>query len=249
MIAPIRPRRFRRYFSHFEVRFLFVTIAVICATFAVVLMLDLFREGATAAFDRSLILAFRSPTNSADAIGPHWVEDMGRDFTALGGFPVLSLLTLAIVGFLVFRRLPAAAAIVLGSTLVALALSSGLKSAIDRTRPDLVPHGQHVYTASFPSGHSMHAAATYFTLGGLLALFQQRRRVKVFVLGMAAFTTFLVGVSRVYLGVHWPTDVLGGWAFGTFCALVTVLLARWLLTIPEVAEEVEKEEGAADESR
>jgi undecaprenyl-diphosphatase len=249
MIATAKPHRFRRYFSHFEVRFLFVTIAVICATFAVVLMLDLFSEGATAAFDRSLILAFRSPADASDAIGPHWVEEMGRDFTALGGFPVLSLLTLAIVGFLVFRCQRAAAAIVLGSTLVALLLSSGLKSAIDRTRPDLVPHGQHVYTASFPSGHSMHAAATYFTLGSLLALFQQRRRLKVFVLSMAALTTVLVGVSRVYLGVHWPTDVLGGWAFGTFCALVTVLLARWLLTIPEVAEEVEKEEGAADESR
>lgn len=248
MIAPTRSNRLRHHFSHLEVRFLFVTIAVICATFAVVLLLDFFHEGATAAFDRSLILAFRSPSDASDAIGPHWVEEMGRDFTALGGFPVLSLLTMAIVGFLVFRRQRAAAAIVLGSTLVALALSSGLKSAIDRTRPDLVPHGQHVYTASFPSGHSMHAAATYFTLGSLLALFQQRRRLKVFVLSMAAFTTVLVGVSRVYLGVHWPTDVLGGWAFGTFCALVTLLLARWLLAIPEVAKEVEKEEGAVNES-
>lgn len=248
MIAPTRSARFKHHFGSFEVRFLFVTIAVVCATFAVVLLLDVFREGATAAFDRSLILAFRSPTDAGDALGPHWVEEMGRDFTALGGFPVLSLLTLAIVGFLVFRRQRAAAAIVLGSTLIALALSSSLKATIDRTRPDLVPHGQHVYTASFPSGHSMHAAATWFTLGSLLALFQQRRRIKVFVLSMAAVTTVLVGVSRVYLGVHWPTDVLGGWAFGTFCALVTLLLARWLLTIPEVADEVEKEEGAVNES-
>lgn len=248
MIESSRSARFKHHFSSFEVRFLVVTIAVICATFAVVLLLDVFREGATAAFDRSLILAFRSPTDAGDALGPHWVEEMGRDFTALGGFPVLSLLTLAIVGFLVFRRQRAAAAIVLGSTLIALALSSSLKATIDRTRPDLVPHGQHVYTASFPSGHSMHAAATWFTLGSLLALFQQRRRIKMFVLSMAAVTTVLVGVSRVYLGVHWPTDVLGGWAFGTFCALVTLLLARWLLTIPEVADEVEKEEGAVNES-
>lgn len=248
MIESTRSARFKHHFSSFEVRFLVVTIAVICATFAMVLLLDVFREGATAAFDRSLILAFRSPTDAGDALGPHWVEEMGRDFTALGGFPVLSLLTLAIVGFLVFRRQRAAAAIVLGSTLIALALSSSLKASIDRTRPDLVPHGQHVYTASFPSGHSMHAAATWFTLGSLLALFQQRRRIKMFVLSMAAVTTVLVGVSRVYLGVHWPTDVLGGWAFGTFCALVTLLLARWLLTIPEVADEVEKEEGAVNES-
>lgn len=249
MSAPSHSQRLKRHFCSLEVRFLFVTIAVICVSFAVVLILDLFRAGATAEFDRSLILALRSPANAADAIGPHWVEEMGRDFTALGGFPVLSLLTLAIGGFLIFRRQRAAAAIVLGSTLVALLLSSGLKAAIDRSRPDLVPHGQHVYTASFPSGHSMHAAATYFTLGSLLALFQRRRRLKLFVLSTAALTTALVGVSRVYLGVHWPTDVLGGWAFGTCCALVTLILARGLLTIPEVAEEVKKEEGAANEFR
>jgi undecaprenyl-diphosphatase len=249
MIAPHYSHRLKHHFCSLEVHFLFVTLAVICATFAGVLMLDLFHAGATAVFDRSLILAFRSPADPADAIGPHWVEEMGRDFTALGGFPVLSLLTLSIGGFLVFRRQRAAAVIVLGSTLVALLLSSGLKAAIDRNRPDLVPHGQHVYTASFPSGHSMHSAATYLTLGSLLALFQRRRRLKLFVLSSAALTTALVGVSRVYLGVHWPTDVLGGWAFGTCCALVTLILARGLLTIPEVAEEVKKEEGAANEFR
>ncbi len=243
------PRRasLKHHFCTLEVRFVFVTIAVICAAFAAVLLLDLFRAGATAEFDRWVILALRNPVDTADAWGPHWVEEMGRDFTALGGFPVLTLLTCAIGGFLIFRRQRTAAMVVFVSILVALVLSSGLKAAIDRNRPDLVPHGQHVYTASFPSGHSMHSAATYFTLGGLLALFQRRRRLKIFILSTAALTTLLVGVSRVYLGVHWPTDVLGGWAFGSICALVTLLLARGLLTIPDVAAGVKSEEDTAHE--
>lgn len=237
---------FSRHFKTLEVRFLFVIFAAVSATFAVVLSLGLFREGGTSRFDEALILAFRNPEDLSDAIGPHWVEEMGRDFTALGGFPVLTLLTVAIAGFLLFRRMRATAAVIVGSTLLALLLSSTLKSAIDRTRPDLVPHGQHVYTASFPSGHSMHAAATYLTLGSLLALFQRRRRLKVFIMSAALTIMLLVGWSRVYLGVHWPTDVLGGWAMGTLCAIVTLLVARWLLGLPDVAEEV-RDEGVVDE--
>jgi len=246
-----QPGLFKRYFSSPEFCFLFVIFAAICATFVVVLSLDWFRDGATAGFDEALILAFRDADNLSDPVGPHWVEEMARDFTALGGFPVLTLLTFAIVGFLFFRGHRATAMLILITTLLALALSSSLKQTIDRSRPDLVPHGQHVYTKSFPSGHSMHAAATYFTLASLLALFQRRRRLKFFCLSIAAVTTVLVGFSRVYLGVHWPTDVLGGWGFGTLCALLTLLLARWLLSLPEVAEEVDGEvnhdEGVVDE--
>lgn len=240
-------KAFTRPFKTLEWRFLFVIFAAVSASFAVILSLGLFREGATSRFDEALILAFRNPEDLSDAIGPHWVEEMGRDFTALGGFPVLTLLTVVIAGFLVFRRQRTTAAVIVGSTLLALLLSSGLKSAFDRTRPDLVPHGQHVYTASFPSGHSMHAAATYLTLGSLLALFQRRRRLKVFIMSAALTIMLLVGWSRVYLGVHWPTDVLGGWAMGTLCAILTLLVARWLLALPDVAEEV-REEGAANES-
>lgn len=247
MTIDTRTGALARHFKTFEVRFLFVIFAALSAAFAVILSLGLFRSGATARFDESLILALRNPNDLADAIGPHWVEEMGRDFTALGGFPVLMLLTLAIAGFLAFRGVRAGAVLIVASTLMALLLSSSLKSGFQRARPDLVPHGQHVYTASFPSGHSMHSAATYLTLGSMLALFQRRRKLKIFILSAAVTIMALVGASRVYLGVHWPTDVLGGWAMGTLCALVTLLLARRLLEIPEVAEEFDDQansEGA-----
>ncbi len=107
-------------------------------------------------------------------------------------------------------------------------MSTLLKQLFSRPRPDLVPHESFVYTASFPSGHSMMAAVTYLTLGALLARVQPRRQVKAYLLVLAALVTLLVGISRVYLGVHWPTDVLAGWAAGAIWALLSWLVARWL---------------------
>ena len=117
---------------------------------------------------------------------------------------------------------------VLVVALGAIALSSGLKELIDRARPEIVPHETAVYTASFPSGHSMHSSSVYLTIAALLARIHSRRRIKIFILNFAIITIFAVGLSRVYLGVHWPTDVLAGWTAGTGRALLCWLLARWL---------------------
>ena len=116
-------------------------------------------------------------------------------------------------------------------------LSSALKWGIGRPRPDLVPHGMEVYTASFPSGHSTMSAVVYLTLGALLARTQPRWRVKVFLLGLAASVTVIVGISRIYLGVHWPTDVLGGWALGAGWACLCWLALLWLQMRGEVEPE------------
>ena len=101
-------------------------------------------------------------------------------------------------------------------------LSQTMKWAYARPRPELVPHGAEVYTASFPSGHSMMSAIVYLTLGALLARTQSDQGVKVYILSVAVILTVLVGTSRVYLGVHWPTDVLAGWALGGVWALVVL---------------------------
>jgi undecaprenyl-diphosphatase len=106
--------------------------------------------------------------------------------------------------------------------------SSLLKYGFDRARPDLVPHGSIVYSSSFPSGHSMMAATTYLTLAVVLAQAHSRRRVKGFFIAAAALVTMAVGASRVYLGVHWPTDVLAGWTAGTVWAVCCSLIARRL---------------------
>lgn len=185
-------------------------------------------EGGTKAFDRRMVVAMRNPEDLSDPVGPKWLEEMGRDLTALGGVGVLSLLSLASAGFLVLDGKRRSAVFLLGAVAGGLILSFALKSGFDRPRPDLVPHGAYVYTTSFPSGHAMMSAVTFLTLGSVLAQSQRRRRLKVYLILLALLITLAVGVSRVYLGVHWPTDVLAGWAVGAGWALFCWLIARWL---------------------
>ena len=185
-------------------------------------------RGRAPAFDEWLILALRTPGNLADPIGPRWLEEMMRDFTALGSTGVLTLMVLAITGFLALTRKGHAALLVLGSVTGGVLISQTSKWAYARPRPDLVPHGAEVFTASFPSGHSMMAAVVYLTLGALLARTQPDRAVKAYILAMAMLLTALVGTSRIYLGVHWPTDVLAGWALGGLWALLCLALMQWL---------------------
>lgn len=185
-------------------------------------------EGSSREIDSRVLLALRNPADRSDPLGPRWLEEMGRDFTALGGMGVLALITLAVCGFLVLDRKYRAALLVFLAIGGAQMLSLLLKQGFQRPRPDLVPHGAYVYTTSFPSSHSMMAAATYLTLGVLLARVTTRRRLKIFLIAFALVLTVIVGVSRVYLGVHWPTDVLAGWTAGGAWASICSLAARWL---------------------
>jgi undecaprenyl-diphosphatase len=185
-------------------------------------------EGETLRFDTWLLLALRVPGDTTDPLGPAWIEEMFRDFTALGGVGVLSLLTLISVGYLWLMGQRRVALFLLFAILGGLLLSSMLKSGFDRPRPDLVSHGSHIYTSSFPSGHSMLSAVVYLTGGALLAMVHSAHRVRVYLVGCSILTTLLVGVSRVYLGVHWPSDVLAGWAAGAAWAAACWLVAQWL---------------------
>jgi undecaprenyl-diphosphatase len=206
-------------------------IALILAAgvlFAFAKIADAVGDGGTRAFDEWLLVALRSPGNLADPIGPKWFEEMMRDFTAMGSTGVLTLMVITIAGFLTMTRKGHAALFVLASVIGGVLISQSMKWAYARPRPELVPHGAEVYTASFPSGHSMMAAVVYLTLGALLARTLADRPVKVYVLAVAVFATLLVGVSRVYLGVHWPTDVLAGWTLGAAWALICWLVMTWL---------------------
>jgi len=186
------------------------------------------KEGDTRSIDETILLSLRNPADRSDPLGPRWVEESVRDFTALGSNGVVALLTLAVCAFLVLARKHRAALLVLLAVGGAMLLSPLLKQGFQRPRPDLVPHGSYVYTHSFPSGHSMLAAAAYLSLGALLARLQPRRRLKAFLLGFATLLALIVGFSRVYLGVHWPSDVLAGWTAGGVWAMLCWLLARWL---------------------
>lgn len=183
-------------------------------------------EGETHGFDRRILLALRNPADLSDPIGPAWVEEMMRDFSGLGSTAVLTVLTAAAVAYLLLAGKDRTALVVLLSIGSGQILSTALKLFFERPRPDLVPHATVVYTSSFPSGHSTMSAIVYLTLGALLARVEARRRERVFLVVLGALLTFLVGTSRVYLGVHWPTDVLGGWTIGAAWALLW-----WLVTL------------------
>ena len=185
-------------------------------------------EGDTEEFDRSVILWLRNPADLSDPVGPRWFEEMVRDVTALGSGIVLALMTLAVIGFLLLVRKHGAALLVFASVLGGSLLGDALKLVFERPRPDLVPHGAEVYTMSFPSNHAIGAAVTYLTLGALLARLQVAPRVKGYFLAISVILTVLVGMSRVYLGVHWPTDVLAGWSVGAAWAMAVWLVALWL---------------------
>ncbi len=188
---------------------------------------DEVQDGDSHALDRRILLAMRVEGDTAEPVGPHWLEEAGRDFTALGGGAVLTALSLAAVGAaFILRRRRIALLIVIaiaGGTL----LSTLLKRGFDRPRPDLISHGAEVVSESFPSGHSMMSAIVYLTLGILLTRVLPSRGLKVYVVALAGVVTILVGLSRVYLGVHWPTDVVAGWAVGAAWALLFWLVSLW----------------------
>lgn len=185
-------------------------------------------EGDTLAFDRWVIAGLRDPADPGAPIGPWWLTKAMVDLTALGGGPFLTLLTFAVAGFLVASRKWGMAAFVVIAIAGGALAGNLLKWIFVRARPDLVPHLVTVDSASFPSAHAMNSAVTFLTLGVLLSRTQEDGRLKAYLLGTALVLTLIVGFSRVYLGVHWPTDVVAGWAVGAAWAILASLAAAWL---------------------
>lgn len=185
-------------------------------------------EGETRHVDERILRALRDSLDPADPIGPPWLEGAVRDLTALGSNVVLLIFTSAVAVFLAVRRQSHALALVVVSTGGGFILAQALKLVFSRPRPDLVPHLAVVSSSSFPSGHSMFSAVVYLTLGALLSQLVEERALKAYFLGVACFLTFVVGLSRVYLGVHYPTDVLAGWSAGLAWALVCWMAASYL---------------------
>lgn len=219
----------RRALGKLEFSVLLAAIVIAGGLYGFVEMAEVARDAEPHAFDTEILLAFREPGNPAEPIGPAWVEEAVRDLTGLGSVSVLVFIVTAAIGFLLVTRRPAAALFVLFAIAGGQVLSSLLKLGIDRPRPDLVPHLTEVYTLSFPSGHAMLSAVTYLTLGALIARITPGRAASAYVLCVAILATFLVGASRVYLGVHWPSDVLAGWCAGAAWAMACWLVAQWAL--------------------
>jgi undecaprenyl-diphosphatase len=208
----------------------FVTLAVlfICAValYAFVGTVNEALQGDAHRFDRALLLALRDRADPAEPLGPPWLTLTMRDLTALGGYPVITTIAILAAGYLAILRNWAAVILVFASLAGGALLNEVLKDVFDRPRPDLVAHLVHVETPSLPSAHAMMAAVTYLTLGALLGRAQPRPALKMYILGVAVALALLIGFSRIYLGVHWPTDVLAGWSIGAAWAMVCLLIAR-----------------------
>lgn len=186
---------------------------------------DEVREGGTPRMDESILLAMRSPADKAHPVGPSWLPEAARDITALGGMTILSALTVVSIGAALIVGKPRLAIISLAAVVGGSLTMKLLKGFFDRARPDVIPHAMDVSTASFPSGHSMMSTVVYLVLGVLLARTQSRRALRLYILALSVLIVLLVGMSRVYLGVHWPSDVLGGWTLGAAWALVFWIVA------------------------
>jgi undecaprenyl-diphosphatase len=207
---------------------LFAALLAVVGAWAFVEVAEQVSEGGARAFDVRVLRLLRRPDDPAQPVGPAWLVDAARDVTALGSAPVLVLVIVAVLGYLAFARKRREAVLVALAAAGGLLLSTALKVGFARPRPDVVPHLTPTGDPSFPSGHSMLSAVVYLTLGALLAQIETRRRLKVYVVALGLLFACLVGASRVFLGVHYPTDVLAGWSAGLAWALGCWVVARVL---------------------
>lgn len=203
-------------------------------------------EGDTLAIDQALLTGLRDSTDPANAIAPGWVTASMIDITALGGVTVLTMITLFAVGYLLAIGRHRTALFVGGSIAFGGIATKLLKAFFERARPDLVPHLVPVHSLSFPSGHAMNSALVYLTLAALVARTRTDTGVRLFLMGAAMVLTLLIGASRVYLGVHWPSDVLAGWGVGALWAALTSLLAKYLQDDRRIAPPSEGEESMTE---
>ena len=209
-----------------ELKLLLIGLGLCALLFLFIRLAGEVMEGDTQAFDVAILRGLRDAADPARPIGPAWVEGVLFDITALGSPVVLGLVVLIITGYLLLEGRVQTALMVLTASISGELLDSLLKLWIARPRPSAVPHLRTVVSASFPSGHAMESAIIYLTLGALLMRVVQGRITKIYCMGMAIFLTFIVGVSRVFLGVHYPTDVVGGWMLGFLWAAIIFLVTR-----------------------
>jgi undecaprenyl-diphosphatase len=185
-------------------------------------------EGELRQFDSAILLSLRDPADLSKLAGPWWLEEAVVEITALGGYTLILMLAASVVGFLIVAGHRGPALFVTLSILTGWLASQGLKSLYGRDRPDIVPQLDLVHTASFPSGHATMTTLVYLTLAAVIARLTDRTDLRVYVITVAVVISLLVGASRVYLGVHWPSDVAAGWALGAAWAALSWLVVTAL---------------------
>ncbi|MBX9860326.1 MAG: phosphatase PAP2 family protein [Sphingomonas sp.] len=205
----------------------YAAAALTAATLLMVGLGALVARGQPYAFDRAIMLAMRESEDIRIPEGPIWLKQAMLDITALGGETVLVVVVLATAGFLALGRRWLTLGLVLGGTISGSLLVGVFKDLVGRARPALIDHLVDVWSASFPSGHAANSATVYLTIALILMQIVERRAVRLYLVVVAALLVGAIGVSRVYLGVHFPSDVIAGWSFGTLWALGWWWIGAW----------------------
>ena len=241
--------RIRRQLGRREIALLLLLGTLACGAWIFLEIAEEVNQGDTLTVDEQILMVFREAGDPNDPIGPHALESAVRDITALGSLTVITLLTLIVTTFLFLGRRPRLAVYMLVASAGGVAISYALKFLYNRPRPTFVAPEALPSDPSFPSGHSAAAAVVYLTLGLLLAQTVARREQKVYVVALAVLLALAVGLSRLYLGVHWPSDVLAGWTLGGVWALACWQAERMLrrrgLVEPELDPQPEDKPLAA----
>jgi undecaprenyl-diphosphatase len=172
-------------------------------------------SGVTQSLDESVIVALRIPGHPEDPRGKPWMEHLARDITSFGAATPLVILTFALgcFCFMVNRRADGVQLVV--TVVTGMGFYTLVKYAVGRPRPELVSHLVYSTTSSFPSGHAMASALFYLTLTSIGLGRTAHGMGRLYAWLCVILWIAAIGFSRVYLGVHWPTDVIAGWAAGT----------------------------------
>jgi undecaprenyl-diphosphatase len=201
-----------------EFRVFMVVFFVVTTGWLFVIISSNVKDGSTQKFDESIIELFRQPGDKSKPIGNEEISNSVRDITALGSGTVLFIITAGVAGFLILRKDYHSLLMVLFAVIGGALIDMWFKDLFGRERPLLVYRLVQANSLSFPSGHSMMSAVVYLSLAVLVSRILIRRIMRLYVIITALFLSLIIGLSRIYLGVHYPTDVLGGWTLGLFWA-------------------------------
>lgn len=227
MSWPIAMNTVRHWITRNRLQFFFALLCVLGGLIAVWTISEVI-EGDSTSIDTAILLFIKDMQAHNSLFSHSRFQEFMRDVTGLGGTGILTCITLFTAIYLVLVRRVNDALLVVSAIVSGVILSSFLKDHFDRPRPDLLPHATEIHSASLPSGHALMSAVAYLTIGAVLARTRHGLALKIYIMATAIVITLLVGISRVYLGVHWPSDVIAGWLVGTLWAAVFWLLADWL---------------------
>jgi undecaprenyl-diphosphatase len=239
--------RIRAIYDRIDSEILGGVVLLFLLLWAFVGIADEVSDASTMSVDERILLAFRDGQDLDDPLGPPWVSEMVRDLTALGSWVIIAVIVASVVIYLLLQKRPRSVLFLLVAVIGGVVLGQLLKSAFGRPRPDIVPHMVSVLSESFPSGHSTISAVVYPTLGAMLSRVVGRVRVRVYLLVLGITLSLVVGFTRVYMGVHYPTDVLAGWAVGFAWALGCWLAVTWMQRRQQVEPAPPTKHGVAEE--